>query len=594
MDLKKIIKENLSDKALMTKGAAISEKFKNTAKNVGSGLINTADSFFDALSYNIVKRSVKNKPTNNVKPVSNNTNNTNYNNLKPQEDTTQPFYTNLSEGQNKLLKKGDSVADILAKMLNFMKRVHEEEIKEIELSRNLSKKNRYVPIIKEKSQGTFSRLQKENEDDNSFLKKLLLGLAAAALAIAGVYAALKGLLDPFINIFNNIRIPDLAALPVFNPFSRIPSTGGNAGRGNVNPNEQDEEERKKLERERNDRNKKTPNKTPPGKTPVSNASEQNVPAEEPQKPTPSKIPQQNKPGFLDTAEDKIKQRALRIAAASKELGKNKLGGKITGALLKQGAKRLALGLVEAPLTIALTVYDIADALAPEEEEALNTDVDTLLSMREDMKELERKHDAKEIPDKQYNIAMEGMALKAKTIQQRIEALKKKAEDEAYKMEAQLNEQSAEDGKLTLSDKAKDLGRETATGVHSITKPIKGYGARAAQNMKNNLPDGDYERYWKENPDSSSAEYFKYLENRWTKSSTWSKPIVEDPVLGPFLKSSQENNDLKLKSMNSSKVASIDNSKTNNIGGGNNGGVVFTESANVRDSTLNKYGNTRFA
>ena len=136
-------------------------------------------------------------------------------------------------------------------MLNFMKKVHEEEIKEMELSRNLSRKNKYVPITKEKSQGTFSRLQKEDEDDNSFLKKLLLGLAAAALAIAGVYAALKGLLDPFINIFNNIRIPDLAALPVFNPFSRIPSTSGNSGRGKVNPNEHDEEERKKLKKQKN-------------------------------------------------------------------------------------------------------------------------------------------------------------------------------------------------------------------------------------------------------------------------------------------------------------------------------------------------------
>jgi hypothetical protein len=582
MDLKKIIKENLSGKvsgkALRAKGANISEKFKNKAKNVGSGLINTADSFFDALSYNIVKRSVKNKPTNNVKPV---TNNKNYNNLKPKEDTTQPFYTNLTEGQNKLLKKGDSVADILAKMLNFMKKVHEEEIKEMELSRNLSRKNKYVPITKEKSQGTFSRLQKEDEDDNSFLKKLLLGLAAAALAIAGVYAALKGLLDPFINIFNNIRIPDLAALPVFNPFSRIPSTSGNSGRGKVNPNEHDEEERKKLEKQKNDKNKKTPK--PPGKVPVSNASGENLPAEEPQKPTPSKTPQQNKPGFLDTAEDKIKKRALRIAAASKELGKNKLGGKITGALLKQGAKRFALGLVDAPLTIALSVYDIADALAPEEEEALNTDVDTLLSMKEDMKELERKHDAKEIPDKQYNIAMEGMALKAKTIQQRIEVLKKKAEDETYRMEAQLNEQSAEDGITTLADEVKGMGRDTATAVHSITKPIENLGKRAAINQKNNTQGYAYDDYMKAHPKATFKEFTRH---RWDE--------LTNKSLKDLLDIQNENNDLKLKSMNSGKVASIDNSKTNNIGGGNNGGVVFTESVNVRDSTLNKYGNTRFA
>ena len=588
MDLKKIIKENLSGKvsgkALRAKGANISEKFKNKAKNVGSGLINTADSFFDALSYNIVKRSVKNKPTNNVKPV---TNNKNYNNLKPKEDTTQPFYTNLTEGQNKLLKKGDSVADILAKMLNFMKKVHEEEIKEMELSRNLSRKNKYVPITKEKSQGTFSRLQKEDEDDNSFLKKLLLGLAAAALAIAGVYAALKGLLDPFINIFNNIRIPDLAALPVFNPFSRIPSTSGNSGRGKVNPNEHDEEERKKLEKQKNDKNKKTPK--PPGKVPVS-------------KPTPSKTPQQNKPGlnkpglnkpgFLDTAEDKIKKRALRIAAASKELGKNKLGGKITGALLKQGAKRFALGLVDAPLTIALSVYDIADALAPEEEEALNTDVDTLLSMKEDMKELERKHDAKEIPDEQYNIAMEGMALKAKTIQQRIEVLKKKAEDETYRMEAQLNEQSAEDGITTLADEVKGMGRDTATAVNSITKPIKDLGARAAINYKNNTADDPYVIWKKENPTKPYSDFLKYRYEEFP--NLIKKEIRNDPLTKDLLNLIQDNNDLQLKSMNSGKVASIDNSKTNNIGGGNNGGVVFTESVNVRDSTLNKYGNTRFA
>jgi hypothetical protein len=213
MNLKKLIYENLSDKALMTKGAAISEKFKNTAKNVGSGLINTADSFFDALSRGIVKYASKNKSKNKntVRPASKNTNYNNYNNLKPQKDITKAFYTKISEGQQQILKKGDSIADILAKMFNFMKKVHEEEIKEMELTRNFNK-NKSVVIKKEKEKGVLAKLSEEDEDIpwwQKILASLFSGLAGILGFLKKLAGVIESLLAPFLNFFKNLAFRSL-------------------------------------------------------------------------------------------------------------------------------------------------------------------------------------------------------------------------------------------------------------------------------------------------------------------------------------------------------------------------------------------------
>lgn len=240
MDLKKLIYENLSDKALMTKGAAISEKFKNTAKNVGSSLINTADSFFDALSYGIVKYAFKDKSKNKntVRPVSKNTN---YNNLKPEKNLSEAFYTNLTEGQNKLLKKGDSVADILAKMLNFMKKVHEEEIKESELARNLAKKNRYVPVGKEKEKSIFTKMEKQEEEGIPWWQKLLAGLTAALGILGSIYDALRGIFSPLGSFFKKL---------VFKPVPKTPPPEEKPASEKDRESEREKEEKKREQEKR--------------------------------------------------------------------------------------------------------------------------------------------------------------------------------------------------------------------------------------------------------------------------------------------------------------------------------------------------------
>jgi len=209
MDLKKLIQENLSDESLLKGAKGLSEKFKNTAKNVGSGLLNSIDLFFDALSYAMVKQASKNKKVNNnfvAKPV---TNNTNYKNLKPQEDLSQAFYTKISEGQNQKMKKGDSIADILAKMFNFMKKIHKEEIRQMEVSRNLNKKYKYTPDEKEKPKGFFSKVKKEDDEDMPWWQKLLAGLATALGILGSIYSALKGLLAPFSEFFMRLKLPKL-------------------------------------------------------------------------------------------------------------------------------------------------------------------------------------------------------------------------------------------------------------------------------------------------------------------------------------------------------------------------------------------------
>jgi hypothetical protein len=590
MDLKKLISEIAPDKPLMQRGANLSENFKKKAKNVGFGIANIIDLFFDAMSHTMVKGAdKKNTLKTNLKPVAAGPK---VSLLKPQQDVSQAFYTNISEGQRNPLRKGDSVANILAKMFNFMKMVHEEEIKQMEVARNLARRNKYMPPVNEKAEESTYKAEKSSETEEGmpgFLKKLLTGLAAAALAIAGVYAALKGLLDPFINIFNNIKIPNLATLPVFNPFSRTPMGGGNAGRGKVNPTEHDEEERRRLQRE------KDKTKTP-GKTTVPNASGQNTPNEEPSKvpnepgkPTSasSKVPATGKPGFLDTAEDKIRQRATRLAGAA--------GARGVGVALKEGVKFVGKNTLKrflgGPFSLAITTYDIADALAPSEKEALNTHVETLISIEDDVDLLQKKYDNGEITGQGFDIAIKQKKIDAKTVEEKIRVLKKKAEDETYKEEAKLNQQAAEDGITTLADEVKGMGRDTATAVHSITKPIKDLGARAAINYKNNTADDPYVKWKKENPTKS---YSDFLKNRYEEFSI-KKEIREDPLTKEFLKSIQDNNDLQLKS-SGSPISYIDNSKTNNVGSSTgSSGLTVASSAPVRNVGFDsKFLNDRFA
>jgi len=592
MDLKKLISEIAPNKPLMQKGANLSENFKKKAKNVGFGIANIIDLFFDAMSHAMVKGAdKKNTLKTNLKPVAAGPK---VSLLKPQQDVSQAFYTNISEGQRNPLRKGDSVANILAKMFNFMKMVHEEEIKQMEVARNLARRNKYMPPVNEKTEESTYKAEKSSETEEGmpgFLKKLLTGLAAAALAIAGVYAALKGLLDPFINIFNNIKIPELTPLPVFNPFGRTPGRGvpgrgvpgrGNAGRGNVIPTEKDERQRMKLEEER----KKADNKT---KTPTGQ-----VPNKEPQKPTPSKPASTGtKPGFLNTAEDKIRERATRLAAAA--------GAKGTGMILKEGIKQVGKQTLKSflggPFALAITAYDIADALAPSEKEALDTHVETLMSIEDDVDSLQKKYEAGEITGEGFKLSMKQKMMDAKTVEEKIRVLKKKAEDEAYKEEARLNQQAAEDAKITMADEVKDMGRDAASAVHPITKAIKDAGKRAAINYKNNTKNYEYDKWKKENPTKGLSDYLELIKNeKFFNGEFYKKGLREDPLTPQgLLNLLQENNDLNLKST-TSPISYIDNSKTNNMGGGTGGGgLTVASSAPVRNLGFDtKFLNDRFA
>jgi hypothetical protein len=317
------------------------------------------------------------------------------------------LFTKVSEGQNPKLKKGDSLADILAKMLNFMKKTHDEEIKAMELARDFAKNGitntqvaKTATMVTPTATKEGEKAKEESPDTTSWLKSLLMGLGRALTTLGLIYAALKDLLSPFGEFFNKFKF-------------------------NLRPNPKAGDSKNKPGgRNKNDGKNNNKNN---GKT---------TPAEEPNKPvTPSNEPE-NKPGFNKTAEDKIRERAARMA-------KMEAAKRLASKYSVEMAKKRALGALFGPLNVAVMAYEVADFLAPTEQEALDTHVETLKSIEEDITNLELDKQSGKISQKEYDIAYKGQTDKAAVVQEKIKVLKDKAETDTYKMEAQLNNESAD-------------------------------------------------------------------------------------------------------------------------------------------------------
>lgn len=149
---------------------------------------------------------------------------------------TSAFYTSISDGKNEKVQVGDSVANVLTKMLNFMKNVHKEEVLAMELNRDLQQKNHAI-VTKNKDKNVFEKVT-DNEKEESWLSKLLPKLLSALGILGSIYTALKGLLSPFLEFFSKLKFPKF-------PEFRIPDRDiGIKDMGKF------EEERKKLEEER--------------------------------------------------------------------------------------------------------------------------------------------------------------------------------------------------------------------------------------------------------------------------------------------------------------------------------------------------------
>jgi hypothetical protein len=448
-----------------------------------------------------------------------------YNNIGPTIDTSA-FYTKISEGQNQKMRRGDSVADILAKMFNFMKKSHDEEIKAMELARDLegAKKGGKASIISTPKPKTVFEKIAEKTDDFS-LADLLKKLFTIISTLASAYGLLKGLLRPFLDFLGKIRLPKINF-----GLSRTPTPVDAEPKPKVE-NEEERKNREQREKENREKNKASNSR-------IDEESERG-------KPTSSKVTPEaergSKPGFQKDALDKIRERAERIAG---DTAKRKAISKLTGKAL---AKK-ALTSLNGPLTIAMLAYDVADALAPTEQEALNTNFDELLSIKDDMERIQNDFNNGLIKNpKVYEDSMKGLNNKAKTIEQRIKVLKDKTDEETYKMEAQLNQESAEDGKLTIKEKVKGLGANFAQMVHDTSKQIKGYGK-----------------------DTATALH----------SFSLSKTIANDPLV-KFFQANEANQTLNLSGATNTIV--INKPTTNNMGDMNDApALILDNPADVRN------------
>jgi hypothetical protein len=155
-----------------------------------------------------------------------------------------------------------------------------------------------------------------------------------------------------------------------------------------------------------------PGTTPPGTTP---------PGTKPG--SPGTTPAGTKPGFAMSAEEKIAENKAKQMAAEK--------GAARAAATRMTAKsfgRAALGAVTGPIggafMTAMMLYDIANLLTPSELAAVETHTQTLESIQEDVDDVVKNYNDGKITEDGYNRALQGLATKAKTIEQRLDALKK--------------------------------------------------------------------------------------------------------------------------------------------------------------------------
>jgi hypothetical protein len=120
------------------------------------------------------------------------------------------FYTTISESKNVSIRKNDTVANILAKMFNFMKKVHYDKIKQNEIDKDFEKEELYESIrekqkqLKVESKPTKATLTKKEGFDFSKLFKFL-GIMGLLFAANEAQAKLEEFVDKIKEIKQKIR-----------------------------------------------------------------------------------------------------------------------------------------------------------------------------------------------------------------------------------------------------------------------------------------------------------------------------------------------------------------------------------------------------
>jgi hypothetical protein len=82
-------------------------------------------------------------------------------NIKKISKKESAYYTTVSEGQNNRLRRGDGAAVILAKMFNFMKKIHDDKLLHHELDSDFQKEKIYEEkLFQEKTKRTLQNIPK--------------------------------------------------------------------------------------------------------------------------------------------------------------------------------------------------------------------------------------------------------------------------------------------------------------------------------------------------------------------------------------------------------------------------------------------------
>jgi hypothetical protein len=99
--------------------------------------------------------------------------------------TNKAFYTRISEGGSQNVHKGDGTADILAKMMNFMKKIHKEKVLQYEIDEDFEKERIYESIREKqkeaKEQSKIKLKARLIKGGKSGFEMILTGLGAFAL-----------------------------------------------------------------------------------------------------------------------------------------------------------------------------------------------------------------------------------------------------------------------------------------------------------------------------------------------------------------------------------------------------------------------------
>jgi len=158
--------------------------------------------------------------------------------------------------------------------------------------------------------------------------------------------------------------------------------------------------------------------------------------------TPGTTPSGTKPGTPGTTPSGTKPGApgttpAGTAATAEKIAENKAKqvaaerGAMRAVAIKGAAKqfgKIALAAVTGPILgsylTAEFLYSIANLLSPSELAAVETHTKTLESIQDDVDEVIKNYNDGKITEDGYNRALQGLATKAKTVEQRLDALKK--------------------------------------------------------------------------------------------------------------------------------------------------------------------------